>query len=73
MRRADKPNVVFILVDDMGIGDLSSVNGGLSAGSSMEVLIRFASGLMMIGVDHGAHRCVMPRSCIEKVKIPAHS
>ena len=30
MTQRTKPNVVFILVDDMGYGDFSAFNGGLS-------------------------------------------
>lgn len=41
-RRSGKPNVVFILADDMGIGDLGCVNDGLSHTPTLDGL--FAEG-----------------------------
>jgi arylsulfatase A-like enzyme len=35
----EKPNIVFILVDDMGYGDFSRFNGGLSATPVLDALI----------------------------------
>lgn len=35
----DKPNIVFILVDDMGYGDFSRFNGGLSATPVLDALM----------------------------------
>jgi arylsulfatase A len=37
--RARQPNVVFILVDDMGYGDFSRFNGGLSHTPTLDALI----------------------------------
>lgn len=38
-RRAHSPNIVFILVDDMGYGDFSRFNGGLSETPTLDGLI----------------------------------
>ena len=34
------PNVVFILVDDMGYGDFSAFNGGLSRTPALDALMK---------------------------------
>ena len=34
-----RPNVVFILADDMGYGDFSAFNGGLSSTPTLDALI----------------------------------
>jgi len=39
MTRADKPNIVFILADDMGYGDFSAFNGGLSHTPALDALM----------------------------------
>jgi arylsulfatase A len=36
---SDRPNVVFILVDDMGYGDFSAFNEGLSSTPALDALI----------------------------------
>ena len=35
-----RPNIVFILVDDMGYGDFSAFNGGLSSTPTLDALIK---------------------------------
>src|SRR5512144_1568597 len=35
-----KPNIVFILADDMGYGDFSAVNGGISRTPALDQLMR---------------------------------
>ena len=39
MPAADRPNIVFILVDDMGYGDFGAFNGGLSRTPALDGLI----------------------------------
>ena len=36
---SDRPNVVFILADDMGYGDFSAFNGGLSQTPTLDALL----------------------------------
>ena len=36
---SNSPNVVFILADDLGYGDLSVFNGGLSSTPTLDSLI----------------------------------
>ena len=38
-----KPNIVFILADDMGYGDFSAFNGGLSRTPTLDGLMAEAS------------------------------
>jgi arylsulfatase A-like enzyme len=40
MERASRPNIVLILVDDMGYGDFSAFNGGLSHTPTLDALMR---------------------------------
>ena len=35
-----KPNIVFILADDMGYGDFSAINGGLPNTPTLDSLMR---------------------------------
>ena len=36
---AHRPNVVFVLADDMGYGDFSAFNGGLSSTPTLDALM----------------------------------
>lgn len=58
-----KPNVVFILVDDMGYGDFSAFNGGLSSTPALDGLLResvcFAQQYTASPVCNPSRACLM--------------
>lgn len=61
-RKADKPNIVYILADDLGIGDLSSYGQELFKTPNID---RMASeGMMFTHHYSGSTVCAPSRSCL---------
>lgn len=65
---AKKPNVILILADDMGIGDLSSFNGGRSKTPSLDRLIR--EGVYFNKAYSGAPVCAPSRAALLTGRYP---
>ncbi len=65
---AERPNVIFILVDDMGYGDFSAFNGGLS---STPTLDRLASEGLCLSQHYTASPVCNPsRACLLTGRYP---
>src|SRR5512139_851148 len=60
---ASEPNIVFILADDLGYGDLSAVNGGLSSTPTLDALmgesIRFTHCYAASPVCNPSRACLL--------------
>ena len=63
-----KPNIVFILADDMGYGDFSSVNGGLSSTPTLDQLM--AEGVCLTQQYTASPVCNPSRACLMTGRYP---
>jgi arylsulfatase A len=68
MSTARRPNVVFILVDDMGYGDFSAFNGGLSQTPALDALMTES----VVFTQHytGSPVCNPSRACLLTGRYP---
>ncbi|WP_161554451.1 sulfatase-like hydrolase/transferase [Sinomicrobium soli] len=64
----DPPNVILILVDDMGIGDVSSVNGGLNRTPALDALKD--GGIWCNAAYSGSAVCAPARASLLTGKYP---
>ncbi|MCZ7644382.1 MAG: sulfatase-like hydrolase/transferase [Planctomycetota bacterium] len=63
-----KPNFVFILADDMGYGDFSALNGGLSSTPALDGLMR--ESLCLTQHYSGSPICTPSRACLLTGRYP---
>lgn len=63
-----KPNIVFILVDDMGYGDFGAVNGGLSRTPALDGLMR--EGVCFTHQYTASPVCNPSRACLMTGRYP---
>lgn len=64
----DRPNVVFILADDMGYGDFSAFNGGLSQTPTLDALMD--ESVVFTQQYTGSPVCNPSRACIMTGRYP---
>lgn len=64
----ERPNVILILADDMGIGDLSSFNGGISKTPSLDRLIE--EGVYFNNAYAGSAVCSPSRAALMTGRYP---
>ena len=63
-----KPNIVFILADDMGYGDFSTVNGGLSQTPALDQLM--SEGPCLTQQYTASPVCNPSRACLMTGRYP---
>ena len=63
-----KPNIVFILADDMGYGDFSAVNGGLSQTPALDHLM--SEGVCLRQQYTASPVCNPSRACLMTGRYP---
>jgi arylsulfatase A-like enzyme len=63
-----KPNIVFILADDMGYGDFSAINGGLSHTPALDALM--AEGTCLTQQYTASPVCNPSRACLLTGRYP---
>lgn len=64
----DRPNIVFILADDMGYGDFSAINGGQSHTPALDQLIR--QGICFTQHYAASPVCNPSRACLMTGRYP---
>lgn len=68
MRTRMKPNIVFILADDMGYGDFSAFNGGLSSTPTLDGLME--ESVCLTQHYAGSPICTPARACLMTGRYP---
>ncbi|OPZ31003.1 MAG: Arylsulfatase precursor [Lentisphaerae bacterium ADurb.BinA184] len=63
-----RPNIVFILADDLGYGDFSALNGGLSSTPTLDALIR--EGVCLTQHYTASPVCNPSRACLLTGRYP---
>jgi arylsulfatase len=68
-----KPNILIILVDDMGYGDPGSFGGGEMAGAPTPNIDRLAAAGLKLTAAYATPLCTPTRAAINTGRIPARS
>lgn len=70
---ADKPNILFIVVDDLGYGDLGVYGGGAGRGMPTPNIDRMADEGMTLFSFYGQPSCTPGRAAMQTGRIPNRS
>lgn len=68
-----KPNILWIVVDDMGYGDPGCYGGGAIAGASTPHIDRLAADGLKLTSCYAQHTCTPTRSAILTGRLPART
>lgn len=68
-----KPNILIILVDDMGYGDVGAFGGGEMAGAPTPNIDRLAAGGLKLTSTYATPLCTPTRAALMTGRIPARS
>lgn len=72
-RMGRKPNIVILLVDDMGWGDIGAYGGGIAVGAPTPELDRLAREGLKLTSTYSEPTCTPTRAAIMTGRIPARS
>ncbi|WP_395665977.1 sulfatase-like hydrolase/transferase [Methylocella sp.] len=68
-----KPNILIVLVDDMGYGDPGAYGGGAMAGTPTPNIDRLAAGGLRLTSAYATPLCTPTRAALNTGRIPARS
>lgn len=68
-----KPNILWIVVDDMGYGDPGCYGGGAMSGASTPNIDKLAAGGLKLTSCYSQHTCTPTRSAILTGRLPART
>jgi arylsulfatase len=73
MRTGRKPNIIILIVDDMGYGDPGAFGGGEMAGAPTPNIDRLAAAGMKLTSTYATPLCTPSRAALNTGRIPARS
>ena len=73
LHAADKPNIVLIMSDDFGYGDMGAYGGGAGRGMPTPSLDRIAAEGMTFFHNYGQPSCTPGRAAVQTGRIPNRS
>lgn len=72
-KAGQKPNIVWLIVDDMGYGDVGRYGGGAAVGAATPEMDRLADAGLRLTSCYSQHTCTPTRSAILTGRLPVRT